>query len=317
MKNFKKLQRMASVMAAVLAVIPSCTKPVPPCMEERMQTGDGRTETTLDFTLPAPLAGNGTKGSLSDEDNIWDMNIWIFDSHGSLCLKEFMRYPSGQGGGVSFKYRLMQGVRYTVYAAANCGYEPYLKLQDRLLEWKFFLSVPEGGIRGIPMSRAYTLMISEEGERHSEELERLMSKVSVSLDRKDLSPDVRMVLTRSRISNCPRSAGVFFRSGAGSADDCFREGYTGNDPERVELYLCENITQDKDMLSYVEMFFDYESTKYKSTGEGLVYRFYIGEEDGSGVKRNSHYRYKVMLRGDGLGNSSDNWRVDRSNLVSK
>ena len=59
---------------------------------------------------------------------------------------------------------------------------------------------------------------------------------------------------------------------------------------------------------------DYLSPDWKSQGNGLIYRFYLGEDRNSlDIERNCHYRITVSPEDDGL--TEDSWRVDKSNMV--
>ena len=66
--------------------------------------------------------------------------------------------------------------------------------------------------------------------------------------------------------------------------------------------------------SYIEILMDYVSPQWKSIEEGLIYRFYLGEDKNNlDVERNCHYRITICPENDGL--SEDSWRVDKTHIV--
>ncbi|MBO8474647.1 MAG: DUF4906 domain-containing protein, partial [Bacteroidetes bacterium] len=80
----------------------------------------------------------------------------------------------------------------------------------------------------------------------------------------------------------------------------------------------EKVFDDGDPMSrqcsYIELVAEYLSDGYYSLpGEGLVYRFYLGEGPSNfDVERNCHYHITVRPENDGLDGSG--WRVDKSGL---
>lgn len=272
--------------------------------------------------VPMAVSVNGddsdlTRGSLGDENGIWDLNIWVYDEYASSVVRRFIQYPGARYGGVNLDLRLLHDVRYRVFVLANAGFDVGPMGLEDLLEWRLYLSVPEGNLRGVAMSAMGEYKIPKGSKGIDMKLDRLMSKVSVSFDASALDSDVSMVMTRARVMNCPRSVCAFSSSKAVDSDDMFSLGYSQECLNSAVLYLCENLRGEDDTLaSYVELEFIYESSKYRSVGRGLVYRFHIKDGKNSAAVRNRHYRYILRPSGDGLG-SSDSWALDRSNLVEK
>jgi hypothetical protein len=179
------------------------------------------------------------------------------------------------------------------------------------------------------------------------EVERLMAKISIRLDRSRLSEDVKMDITSVRIGNCPKIAYVQKGSRASSADDCFTTGFLHTGAECsplntegkdrisgwISLYMLENmqgqfseegIGTDEEKIfeeydirnttcSFIEVEMDYSSPLWTSLGKPLTYRFYLGEDRNSlDIERNCHYHITISPEDDGL--HGDGWRIDKTGL---
>lgn len=301
MKNSKIAVRFLGLMAA--AMLYGCTERI---ARENVST----------IVIRTP---EGTKGVITDEDKIWDINLFIFDAYGTPAYRRFTRYSSGISTDVEFTPRLIYGEGYEIFCVANAGFDMGEMDIEKLQGWRLYLRVPEGNIRGMPMGGHWNVWPERGHEIPTLELERLMSKVSIEFDASGLNSDVKMELMGAEVGNCPRSVSVFSESSANGADDIFSQGYRCEYGGRIQLYLCENIggkSVDEDCSSYISLEFMYSSPKYQSQFEGLIYRFYIRDEDRYAAVRNCHYHYKIQPKGDGLG-SKDGWRVDKSRLIER
>ena len=281
-----------------------------------------------------------TKSRLPDEEKISDVGILIYDVYGRL---EHSSYHTGQN---VFQAKLLKGERYEIRAFVNFGYKITAQHIEELEDLQFHLAYPDEYKNGIPMVAATDVVINGDSQIVLEPV-RLMSRISLKMDRSKLSEDVRMDVSSVRIGNCPKKVKVFGNSRAESEDDCFTAGYSHSGSEcsalntedskrmsdEVSLYMMENmqgrfsengIESDEDKIfedydkrqkicSYVEISLEYSSPAWTSMTGPLIYRFYLGEDRNSlDVERNCHYHITVSPEDDGLKENS--WRVDKTGL---
>lgn len=276
-----------------------------------------------------------------DEYLVSDISMLIFDESGSA---EAVLWADN--GNTAFETRLLIGHRYTICACVNFGYKVHADNIDEIEEMRYYLAYPDEYKKGMPMYAKEEIILTEKDRDVHVTLERLMSKISLQMDRSRLSDDVNIYVRTARIGNCPRSAAVFSASKVRNEDDCFPSGFVRKDFETdilntvsenglsgsVSMYMLENMQgqmdnhiyedyekifgkedQRRETCSYLELEIEYMSDKLYSTGKGLVYRFYLGEDRNSlDIVRNCHYHITVTPEDDGL--SDDGWRVDKSRL---
>lgn len=276
-----------------------------------------------------------------DEGKITDISLIIFDESG--YAEECIWLTNGAK---ECQARLIMNKEYTFCACANFGYRVYADHIDELEEIRFHMAYPDEYREGIPMYAFERVTVTED-PHVTLTLERLMAKISLRMDRSRLSEDVEMNVRSVRIGNCPRSVKVFGQSMIEDEGDCFPAGFSRNDLESADLnisaeeglsreisiYMLENmqgrmdshIVSDMDKVfgkddprsrtcSYIEMELEYLSYEKYSGPDGLIYRFYLGEDRNSlDVERNCHYHITVAPEDDGL--SEDSWRVDKSGLL--
>ena len=277
---------------------------------------------------------------MPDEEKISDVSFLIFDSYGRL---EYSSYTTGSS---YCQTRLLVGERYYVRALVNFGYKIEVQSIKDLENLVFHLAYPDEYKSGIPMSASSEVIISGNAAIELEPV-RLMSRISIRMDRSRLSENVTMDVSSIRIGNCPRKANVFSKSKAESEDDCFRAGFSHNGPEcsplntensgrmsdEVSLYMLENMqgsfSEDKlesdedkvfeeydrrnETCSYIEIGLEYSSPEWETSEKPLLYRFYLGEDRNNlDVERNCHYHITVRPEDDGLNGNS--WRVDKTGL---
>ena len=281
-----------------------------------------------------------TKSELPDEEKISDVSILIYDIYGRL---EHSSYHVGQS---VFQAKLLKGERYEIRAFVNFGYRISAQHIENLTDMQFHLAYPDECRNGIPMVAIEEVTIGEDCQVMLEPI-RLMSRISLKMDRSRLSDDVRMEVSSVRIGNCPKKVKVFGNSRAESEDDCFTVGYSRSGSEcaalniedsrrisdEISLYMLENmqgrfsenvvdsdegkIFEDYDkrqeICSYVELALEYSSPTWTSMTGPLIYRFYLGEDRNNlDVERNCHYHITVSPEDDGLKENS--WRVDKTGL---
>ncbi len=283
-----------------------------------------------------------SKSIAPDEDRISDISLLIFDETGAAEECVWL-----DGGVAEYSSRLLAGKKYILCACANLGYQVYADNIGELDEIRYHLAYPDDYRLGIPMY-ACREFVPEEGKSSVKiELERLMAKISLSMDRRKLSEGVEMYVRSVKIGNCPRSTSISKPNKVSDRDGCFPAGFHLSASEssalnetsesglskEVSLYMLENMqgsfesSLDSDnektfdendhrstVCSYIEMELDYMSDTYSSGTYGLVYRFYLGENRNSlDIGRNCHYHITVTPEEDGL--SEDSWRVDKSDLT--
>jgi len=284
------------------------------------------------------------KSSFSpDEDKISDLNVFFFASEDSpqndqyLEERLFVRSSSlsHNGSGYSFHTKLLKGKSYDIYVAANLGYELIgITTIEQLKNYRFHLAYPDELRAGIPMSGFVKNRKAEEDELEeyafNVTLRRLMSKVSLSVDRSQLGKGFEYKVKSVRICGSPRSALLFGSGGAVSRSDFFASGYTKSDPDTfalntaddegksgtLSLYCLENIQDGSDttLCSYIEMEAEYQSDTLRSVnGNCLIYRFYLGSEKEPYILRRNH-EYKVSVMPVGRGLNGNGWRIDTENL---
>lgn len=275
-----------------------------------------------------------------DEDKITDISLMIFDESGQAedCIWLTR-------GSRTCTTDLVIDKKYTFCACANFGYQIYASHIEELQDIRYHLAYPDEYREGIPMAAVKEVLITEECIVDID-LQRLMAKISLRMDRSRLDRDVEMNVRSARIGNCPRYAKPFTASKIEDNDDTFPTGYLLNDIQTAELnynigeglssevslYMLENmqgpadgnITHDSEKVfeqkdkrsevcSYIEMEIEYLSPEKASGEKGLIYRFYLGEDRNSfDVERNTHYHITVTPENNGL--NDDGWRVDKSGL---
>ena len=324
MERKARLPHHFLILAASVSFLISCTR----AQDQAM--------VTVHFTN----AARQVKSEAPDEDRISDISLMIFDESGNAeeCL--FLRK-----GNTSVSTTLLTGKRYTFCACANFGYQVYADHIDELQEIVFRMAYPDEYKEGMPMAAVKEVEITEDLALEIA-LERLMAKISLSLDRSQLDENVEMYVRSARIGNCPRYVRPFCNSRIEDGDDAFASGFLLNDiqtsdlnastgqgrSKEVSLYMFENmqgstdfpISLDKEKVfdmddprshicSYIELEIEYMSPEKMSGEKGLIYRFYLGEDRNSfDVRRNTHYHLTVTPENDGI--SEDSWRVDQSGL---
>lgn len=275
-----------------------------------------------------------------DEDKITDISLMIFDESGQAedCIWLTR-------GSRTCSIDLVVDKKYTFCACANFGYQIYASHIEELQDIRYHLAYPDEYREGIPMAAVKEVLITEECIVDID-LQRLMAKISLRMDRSRLDGDVEMNVRSARIGNCPRYVKPFTNSKIEDHDDTFPTGYLLNDIQTAELnynigeglssevslYMLENmqgpadgnITHDSEKVfeqkdkrsevcSYIEMEIEYLSPEKASGEKGLIYRFYLGEDRNSfDVERNTHYHITVTPENNGL--NDDGWRVDKSGL---
>lgn len=281
-----------------------------------------------------------SKSADPDEEMISDLSIMIFDEQGDA--EECIWLPDGK---TQVQIPLVLGKSYSFRACANFGYRTYADHIDEVEETVYYMAYPDEYSAGMPMyAEADNVRIGEDATVKLD-LIRLMSKISLRMDRRRLSEGVQMNVTGVRIGNCPKCAKVFRSNTVTDNDQCFSLGFSRDDAQAsvlntisednlsgiLTLYMLENMQGDMDkridndadkvfeehdyrreVCSYIEMDFEYLSYEQYSENP-LIYRFYLGDSmTNLDVERNCHYHITVCPEDDGL--NGDGWRVDKSGM---
>lgn len=294
---------------------------------------------------------SATRTTDPDEERITDLNIFIFDENGSLERHVFLgrnSLPSTKNG-IEYRFTWLRGKKCQVYACSNFGFDIMgISTTEDLKEYRYHLSYPDEYSRGVPMcGKSDITVIDNNNSVINVKMERLMAKISLSIDRRKLNKNISFNVRSVRIGGCPKSAALFSPSAAEGSNDVFSNGYmksysdaddlnidekTGISRE-VNVYMLENrqgnllpnaktekdkILDSSDALSevcsYIELKAEYKSDSlFTGPEEYLIYRFYLGDAPSNfDVVRNCHYHITVVPSGSGL--EEDSWRIDKSNL---
>lgn len=279
------------------------------------------------------------------EERLSDISLWVLDEYGRI--EEYLWIDKSPGRACSLS--LISGKKYRFIACANFGYKINIRDAYTLDDIRFHLAYPDEYKNGIPMVADTGYICIPEENKITLKFIRLMSKISIRIDRSRLSEDVEMNICGIRIGNCPRSASIFQDSYVRNSDDCFPLGFSKEGEEcnalnimenygisySATLYMLENIqgrfsetpisndsektfdTYDPrlETCSYIELDIDYLSSDKASKNGFLKYRFYLGEDRNDlSIERNCHYQITVTPEDDGL--KEDSWRVDKSCITS-
>ena len=308
-------------------------------------------EGSLDIAIQVTCESFITRAADPQENLLSDLSVLIFDEYGNLESSGYYTRSELTGQtGVTFKTSLLCRKEYSIYACGNIGKPVTAENIETLKDIRCHLAYPDEYREGIPMAGiAENIHIDRENRVINIPLKRLMSKVSLKIDRGGLSDDVRMDVRSVKIGNCPKSATIFRKNSVQSPDECFASGFTRSENEcfilnrnvgngvsgTLSLYLLENMQGDfspgheikddsnkifsendirRDICSYVEISLDYRSSSFYSESKPLIYRFYLGDSmNNLDVERNCHYHITIIPEDDGL--SDDGWRVDKSGLI--
>ena len=293
------------------------------------------------------MADSGTKAIDPDETLISDINVFVFNSFGVLEGKAYLSGPTGADG-YCWSTELLENVPYSIYACANLGYAVNTESLEELMNFRYHMAYPDDYSIGMPMCGILEDVVISGGEIVVP-LERMMAKISISIDRSFLDEDVEFNVRSIKVEGCPRCITPFKRSRISDPLDFFPSGFIRKDYEtdilsrdygdgtsgEICLYMLENMQGDllpgnedealkvlpendgrRELCSHIEIKAEYLSdSHYSKDGEYLIYRFYPGENPGNfDVCRNSEYRIRITPSGSGLDGTE--WRIDKSGLGS-
>ena len=114
------------------------------------------------------------------------------------------------------------------------------------------MSYPDEYSRGIPMSGSSgKVKVNNDKKSIVVKMERLMSRISVSVDRRALKKNVRFNVRSIRIGGCPKSANMFARSKAEGKGDTFGQGFMKRYAETDDLNIDETAGVSREVDVYM------------------------------------------------------------------
>ena len=279
-----------------------------------------------------------------DPDRISDLNLLVYTADGILQEQRYLPARSFSPD-KPLTVHLLENLSYSFVTCANLGYALPALDRDALTAYRYHMAYPDEYSQGLPMSAIKENFVAGSAQLLTLPLERLLARVSLSLDRSCLSSDVTMDVRSVRVGNGPRSVLLFGESRAETEADLFQQGFykdgvavaplnlrTGSGRSgSIDLYIPENVQglllpEDTDpkqkvleepvsnVATYIELTLDYQSDSYYTDFDHwLTYRFYPGESPGDfSLRRGRHYEFVLTPEDDGL--QGHPWRIDKSRL---
>ncbi len=335
--------------AAIMAAMSAAT--LPGCSMEDIPAGPDAAQEIcgihIDFRCGEAYE---TRAAAPDEEKISDLNIFLFDSDGCLVSRAFLRGLDKTGCPDGWDTEWLLGTECRIFACANFGFEMKgISTAEDIRQFRYHMAYPDEYSRGIPMSGEAAVTVSRDMRTVSVQMTRLMSRITLAIDRSSLDANVKFHVRSARICGSPRSVNAFADSRATGRTDTFSQGFIHSLSEAdalnidadagvsrtVSLYMLENLQGDllpdisgeeenvldgkpdavSEVCSYIELKIEYISEALHTGAENyLIYRFYLGEGPGNfDVRRNCCYRITVKPTGTGLAGVG--WRVDKSALT--
>lgn len=301
------MERKRRLYHIILTVVSACIG----CSHHRLQdTVSEYVDVTLEVNTELPAG----KSIMPEEGKISDINILAFDKDGDLHTGSYHRMQD------KVRLRLRKGENTDIFVCLNFGKEISVDKIEGMQRLEFRMSTPYDYHDGIPMTATLEDFVPGEDTVIMVKPERIMSKISMRIDRSRLDDDINMKVNNVFIGNCPSSAFLFSKADSRDSSGYFASGFhaegteklnsqgTGVYSDEIELYLLENVNAD--MPSYIEMEMEYFSDSLFTTDIPLIYRMHIDED--RTVERNCHYHITVQPCNDGL--PDDGWRIDKSGL---
>ena len=211
-----------------------------------------RTATTPEYGMVSIAFTPGilhTKTYDPEENKISDLNVFIFDENGILEESRYLQRSGLQSDGntVFCNMRCIRNTELQVFACANVGFRINdINDIDDLNKFRYYMSYPDEYSRGIPMSGSSgKVKVNNDKKSIVVKMERLMSRISVSVDRRALKKNVRFNVRSIRIGGCPKSANMFARSKAEGKGDTFGQGFMKRYAETDDLNIDGNYIEGK------------------------------------------------------------------------
>lgn len=270
----------------------------------------------------------------TDEEAVSDINLFVFNNiSGRLETQVYLDKRNYHGGGVSMD--LLSGIRYEAVAALNLGYKIQgIRVIEDLTRYRYYMAYPDEYKAGIPMAtEKVSFVAGQQAGTIILHAERLMAKISLSIDRSGLDRDIRITAAEAEIGGCPKSVTPFSESRPLGKSDIFAKGFnkTGTQirnlnstnvdgkSKEVSMYMLESIGgmlpgMDNPSAAatypYIQVKMDYMKADGTPLSGYLTYRFCIGDHVGSAnIRRNNEYHFTICPQGDGLS-GEPSWKVE-------
>lgn len=273
-------------------------------------------------------------GGIDTEDGLSDLNLFVFDSDGSLIYSTYMSEIT-----TDISLDVMYGTVYSIYAIANCGDMTGLDectsitgLESLYQEYANYSALFNEN-NCFHLSGKVEVLVDQENQDIMLPLKRLVSKLTLKIDKSKLDSDVSMSIHTVRIYNSNTKVHYFQDSKAESDNTYYYFRllrYTTSDifTTGEVFYLPENLQGDllttspseiyhrppdgySNICTYVEVQVIYQSSTIYNGG--LCYKFFLHDginTNNFDVGRNNHYICTIIPVGNGI--SEESWRVDRS-----
>ena len=312
-----------SILILISTIIVSCYKDK---IENLNKNQTAEKEVEIKISLLKKGETIISKVSNVNDSSIRNVNIFIYNLSGNLIKSYFFNAESNLVITCSTGYK-------TIIAIANCdniNYASYSSL-DNIEE---AISTQMTNSFGEFVFAGKTYYKIEPGKSISIDMERLVSKITVLFDKKDLDPNTTIDIESISLRNVP-SGCKFLRPNKPVFSDEINE-YGETITESLEpqshttatpLFMFENmqgtiggatVESEKNpgnsapFCSYLEMKANYTS-QYRS-GK-IKYKFYLGNNliNNFDIHRNVWYQLNVIFRGSAINEIS--WRIDTTEMV--
>ena len=219
-----------------------------------------------------------TRAPSPDEIRITDCNILVFNPYGDMEERIFIpdRALRAEDGYLKYEVRLLRDVPYTLLVALNLGYALPQMTLDEARTYRYHMAYPDEYSRGLPMVALREAVTP--GDSIHLRAQRLMARVDLQLDRRQLSDDIFLKVTDVEVGGSASSVQLFPGS---VAEDVFRQGFTHRNEEVQALnrFDAAGLSETVSLYvlaegSYVEIKAEYHSDdQHTEAGERVTYRF--------------------------------------------
>jgi len=266
-----------------------------------------------------------------DENQINNINLFVFNSSGDLLSQKYLTSASGT-------ITVSSGNR-TIVGIANVGQTDFSNINSFSTLTNFFCTEYKDATNNLIMVGYISQNLQKGGSVHVE-LSRLAAKISIAFDKSlmgsggALADRNSVKITKIELKNVPAKCKYLINNTINSSSDITGGEYIEsiNDLSETDglfndLYMFENIqgnigsaVSEKDknpgsksnVCTYVEITASYSSPVNIGT---VKYKFYLGSNitNNFDVSRNTNYRITVRFTNNG-GINENSWRVETENL---
>ena len=314
------------IQALLLALLPvmACVRET--CPAERTERAD------ISLTVDGPFSSKSS--TIVNESLVQDLNVWVYDSSGSLAESHYFDGLSIQSSG-SVSFDSSVGGHSTLVVIGNAGRELQAPAASSGLV-SFQMSYPAGASGLVLMVGNGSLSMTSSGLKSEISLKRAMSRIalktvlasSLAASGGTLGGNVR--IREARFCNSPASFSIrpnaawesvsTFKAGSGtqfqsgdrlSASDiaALHSGgtvYIYSLPNYTDVAYSDRPSDATEYASYIEMTVDFDA--FANVGAGTaVCRFYANDGSRIGLQGGFSYTCRVILSNDGASNT---WRKD-------